>query len=187
MKLFYYDLETTGTKFWKNGIHQLSGFIEIDGEIKEEFNFKVQPYKDALIEEEALKVGNVTKEQILAYAPMREVYNALLTILAKYVDKFNKRDKFFTVGYNSASFDDAFFRAWFTQNGDVYFGSWFAFPNIDVAILAAHFLKATRMNMLDFKLKTVAKELGIELDETKLHDASYDIMLTREIYKRVTK
>ena len=187
MKLFYYDLETTGVKFWKNGIHQISGFIEIDGEIKEEFNFKVQPFKDAIIEDEALAVGNVTREQIAAYTPMRDVYIALIAILGKYVDKFNKRDKFFTVGYNSASFDDAFFRAWFTQNNDNYFGSWFAFPNIDVAILAAEYLKKTRMGMIDFKLKTVAKEIGIVIDESKLHDASYDIILTREIYRHVTK
>ena len=26
-KLFFYDLETTGVKFWKNGIHQISGKI----------------------------------------------------------------------------------------------------------------------------------------------------------------
>lgn len=187
MKLFYYNLETTGVKFWKNGIHQISGSIEIDGIVREYFNFKVRPYKDAFIEDEALKVGNVTKEQILNYAPMDEVYRELIAIISKYVDKFDKRDKFFTFGYNSASFDDAFFRAWFVQNGDMYFGSWFAFPNIDVAILAAQFLNKTRMSMIDFKLKTVAKEIGIVIDESKLHDASYDIMLTREIYKFVTK
>ena len=42
-KLFFYDLETTGTRYWKNGIHQISGAIMIDGEIKEKFNFKVKP------------------------------------------------------------------------------------------------------------------------------------------------
>ena len=33
-KLFFYDLETTGVKHWKNGIHQISGRIVIDGELK---------------------------------------------------------------------------------------------------------------------------------------------------------
>ena len=50
-KLFIFDIETTGVKYWKNGIHQISGIILIDGEVKEEFNFKVQPFKDALIED----------------------------------------------------------------------------------------------------------------------------------------
>lgn len=37
-KLFFFDLETTGVKFWKNGIHQIAGVIEIDGEVKEELS-----------------------------------------------------------------------------------------------------------------------------------------------------
>lgn len=40
-KLFFFDLETTGVKYWKNGIHQISGAIVIDGEVKERFNFIV--------------------------------------------------------------------------------------------------------------------------------------------------
>ena len=62
-KLFFYDLETTGTRYWKNGIHQISGAIMIDGEIKEKFNFKVKPHKDCVIEDEALAI--VTGKQII--------------------------------------------------------------------------------------------------------------------------
>ena len=51
-KLFYYDLETTGVKYWKNGIHQISGAIEIDGNVIETFDFHVKPYKDAIVEKE---------------------------------------------------------------------------------------------------------------------------------------
>ena len=59
-KLFFYDLETTGLKFWKNGIHQISGCIEIDGDVKEEFNFHVKPNPACVIEDEALYVSGVT-------------------------------------------------------------------------------------------------------------------------------
>jgi DNA polymerase-3 subunit epsilon len=41
--------------------------------------------------------------------------------------------------------------------------------------------------MPDFKLKTVAKEVGLVIDESKLHDAVYDVMLTRDIYKLITE
>jgi DNA polymerase-3 subunit epsilon len=34
MKLLFYDLETTGTDSEKNGIHQISGKIVINGEVK---------------------------------------------------------------------------------------------------------------------------------------------------------
>lgn len=33
---------------------------------------------------------------------------------------------------------------------------------------------------------TVAKYLGIEVDESKLHDAEYDVNLLIQIYKKVT-
>ena len=31
MKLLFFDLETTGIKYWRNGVHQISGEIVIDG------------------------------------------------------------------------------------------------------------------------------------------------------------
>lgn len=43
MKVVFFDLETTGTLVNKHGIHQISGMIVIDGEVKETFDFKVQP------------------------------------------------------------------------------------------------------------------------------------------------
>lgn len=41
MKVVFFDLETTGTLVNKHGIHQISGMIVIDGEVKETFDFKV--------------------------------------------------------------------------------------------------------------------------------------------------
>lgn len=185
MKALIFDIETTGVKFWKNGIHQISGIIEIDGEVKEEFNFKVVPFKDAIIEDDALKVGGVTKEIIMSYTPMSDVYKSLIEILSKYADKYDKQDKFFLIGYNNASFDNQFLRAWFVQNGDNYFGSWFWSSAIDVMVLAAEYLKNERSQMKDFKLMTVAKKLGIRVDENKLHDAFYDLKLTNIAYKLI--
>lgn len=185
MKLLFYDIETTGVMHWKNGIHQISGCIDIDGEVKEYFDFKVQPHPACIIEEDALRVGGVTKEQIMAYTPMAEVHKSLLALLSKYVDKFNKKDKFFLVGYNNASFDNQFLRAFFLQNKDDYFGSWFWADTHDVMVLASKYLMSDRTKLIDFKLMTVAKHLGIRVDESKLHDATYDIHLTREVYYAV--
>jgi len=192
-KIFLYDLETTGVKFWKNGVHQISGMIIENGLIMEKFDYKVKPYKDALIEEEALKVGNVTKEQILAYPEMSEVFYKLERMLGKYVDKFDKFDKFHLMGYNNASFDNQFFRAFFTQNATTpkeaeygnFFGSWFWSDSIDVMVLASWYLMSSRSNLANFQQRTVARYLGIEVDETKLHDAQYDIELCYAIYKHI--
>jgi DNA polymerase-3 subunit epsilon len=185
-KLFFYDLETTGVKYWRNGIHQMSGAIMIDGEIVEKFNFRVKPFEKAEIEDEALKVGNVTREQIMKYLDMDFVYKELVSMLAKYVDKFNKTDKFHLVGYNNNSFDNAFFRAFFVQNSDQYFGSWFWPDSIDCYVLASNKFKGERASFPNFQQRTVAKKLGIKVDETKLHDAEYDVSLLIQIYKLVS-
>lgn len=186
MKLVFFDLETTGTNPGKHGIHQISGQIVIDGVVKESFDFHVQPNPKALIEEEALKVGGVTREQILAYPPMQQVYQEFVAMLGKYVDKFNKKDKFFLVGYNNAAFDNQFLRGFFLQNGDVYFGSWFWSNSIDVMVLASAYLATRRPEMENFKLSTVAKTLGIVVNDDSLHDAMYDIELTKAAFDIVT-
>ena len=186
-KLFFFDLETTGVKYWKNGIHQISGAIVIDGEVKERFNFKVKPHPDAVIEDEALEVAGVSRETLRIYPDMQVVYKQIIAMLGKYVDKYKKQDKFHLVGYNNAGFDNPFFRAFFTQNNDQYFGSWFWANSLDVLVLATQFLKGKRSQMANFQLKTVAAFLGIEVDESRLHDAEYDIDLTMQIYNIVTK
>ena len=52
-------------------------------------------------------------------------------------------------------------------------------------VLATQHLMMKRHLMKDFKQETVARTLGIELDSSKLHDAAYDIWLTRQIYEAV--
>ena len=186
MKVVFFDLETTGTLVNKHGIHQISGMIVIDGEVKETFDFKVQPNPKAEIVQEALDVAGVTKEQILSYPAMGYVYGQFTAILNKYVDKYNKQDKFFLAGYNNASFDNQFLRAWFLQNGDKYFGSYFWSNSIDVMVLATPYLASRRSQMENFKQGTVAKVLDIEIDESRLHDALYDIQVCKSIYDIVS-
>lgn len=186
MKRLFLDLETTGIDHRKHGIHQIAGLIEIDGEIVEEFDHKVAPHEKAIIEAEALKVGGVTEEQIRGYDPIGRVYNRFLRMLGKYIDKFNREDKFFILGYNSNYFDVPFLRMWFELNGDVYFNSWFFKAEIDVMCLAGEYLGERVVKMPNFKLMTVARELGIEVGEEKLHDGIYDVKITRKIYNIVS-
>lgn len=182
MKLLFFDLETTGTQADKHGIHQLSGSIVINGEVNEQFDLRVQPHPGAVIEQGALDVAGVTQEQIMAYPPMRQVYDQFINMLSKYVDRYDRYDKFFLVGYNNASFDNQFLRAWFGHNGDKYFGSWFWANSIDVMVMATPYLADRRSQMVNFKQGTVAKTLGITVEDDKLHDALYDIDICKAIY-----
>lgn len=185
MKIFYFDLETTGVNPQVHGIHQISGMIEIDGEIKEKLDFHVAPNQHALIDKEALKIAGVTHEQILAYPPMREVYRKIIAMLSKYVDRYDKTDKFFLCGYNNAAFDNQFFRGFFAQNYDNYFGSWFWSNSLDVMVLATLALADKRAKLQNFKLATVAEAMGVKVEEADLHDAMYDIYLTKEIFDKI--
>lgn len=185
MKILFFDLETTGLLPGKHGIHQISGEICIDKKTKERFNFKVRPNPKAEIVKEALDVAGVTQEQVLQYPEMGVVFKQFTDMLGKYVNKFDKKDKFFLAGYNNAAFDNNFLRGWFLQNGDKYFGSWFWSNTIDVMVLATVYLAPVRDDMENFKLVTVANRMGINTDETKLHDADYDIHLTKAIFDKI--
>ena len=184
-KLFIYDFETTGVKYWENGIHQIAGRIRIDGTDVEKFNFHVRPFPDDVIEESALAVAGVTKEQIFNYPPPAQVFLKIKTMLNKYIDQYNNKDKFHLVGYNIAAFDNLFFREFFIKNNHKYFGSYFWSDPLDCFILAAEFFKRERDTFPDFKQATVAKRLGIHVDEKKLHDADYDIELCSQIYDMI--
>jgi len=187
MKKFFYDVETTGLDHRKHSIHQISAGIEIDDKVVEVVDIKVRPYEKAEITDEALKVGGITKEDLLSRdKSFTEGYEQILALLNTYVDQYNKRDKFFLIGYNNLHFDNDFFRAMFELHDNNYFGSYFFSGSMDVYALAAEYLAERRYRMRDFKQGTVAEELGIEVDDSKLHDALYDVGLTREIYKIVT-
>jgi DNA polymerase III subunit epsilon len=104
-------------------------------------------------------------------------------MMGNYVDRYDKKDKFYLVGYNNASFDNPFFRAFFAQCGDNYFGSWFWSCPIDVMVLAGQYLMGERVGMENFQQGTVAAHLGIQVDPERLHDAVYDVEVMREIYR----
>lgn len=185
MKQVYLDLETTGTRYWKDGIHQISGCIDIDGVTVETFNWNVQPNPKAEISDEALAVAGKTREDLQAYPEMRKIYLEFNHLLQKHCNKFNKKDKYFLIGYNLAGFDMPFLRAWFKQNNDEYFGSFFWAVPIDVYVLAGEKLGDDVVNLPNLKLATMCRHFGIEVEDDRLHDAEYDIYLTKALHQKL--
>lgn len=189
-KKVFIDVETTGTDHKKNGIIQIAGTISFFTEEglsdMESFNYNVAPFLDDVIEDKALEVNKVTREQIVSYPKAEEVYRELTALFDKYCDRYDKQDKMFFIGYNSR-FDYDFMRSWFEKNSNVYFGSYFFFPPIDVMNLAIVDLIKHRHLLPNFKLGTVAEHYGINT-EGMLHDADVDVELTKRIYmKLITK
>lgn len=105
MKLLFFDLETTGTNPGKHGIHQISGQIVIDGIVKESFDFHVQPNPKAIIEDEALAVAGVTREQIAQYPPMATVLSTVAATLGVQVDGDSLHNALYDIELTKAVFD----------------------------------------------------------------------------------
>jgi DNA polymerase III subunit epsilon len=192
MKILAVDTETTGTNPGKHSIWQIAGIVYIDGKEKERFEILMQPNPKAAIDPDAFNPSkNKTPEQIQeeidklkTYMPFEEGYKTFVGILGKYIDKYDSKDKFFFLAHN-APFDNDFLRGLFLQNGDDYFGSWFWPDVLCTRVLAIRQLMPIRHTMPNFQLMTIARQLGIEIDESKLHDATYDIDITIEVFKRL--
>lgn len=182
MKLLYCDVETGGLSPKKNPLLQLAGIIEIDGVEKEAFNYMIQPGEDDVVEPKALEVNGLTFGDLGGFDPPARVLAGFKMLMKQFVSPYNKKDKFHFIGYNSHSFDMPFIREFFKKQGDSYFGSWFFYPGIDVMLLAAHQLMGQRQNMENFKLHTVCKRMGIAVDDEMLHEALYDVELTKKLY-----
>lgn len=184
IKIFY-DLETTGLDERKSSIHQLSGSVEVNGELVESFDIRMSPHPKAVIEKAALKKCNITELDLDLYHSQKDGYLEFIDILDRYIDRYDKKDKAFLVGYNNRSFDDKFLVKFFELNEDQFFFAWFWPNSIDVMVLATEKLIGVRPKMSSFKLERVAKTLGLEVNEGSLHDATYDIYLTRQIYQKI--
>ena len=182
----FYDLETTGLDYRKCSIIQMSGIIERDNEIADVFDFTMQPHEKALLTPEALKINNRTVDEIWAFDPFLSVFKEFEAMLNCYIDRYYPRDKAHLVGFNNRKFDDDFLRKFFILCGNNFYGSYFWSDTIDVSVLASEKLAGIRSEMKNFKLHTVCKQLGLEVDANRLHEASYDVLLTRQAYLILT-
>ena len=176
-KIFHFDAETTGLDPVRNDIIQLAYLIEIDGIEKEEGNIFMQPFDYSNISPQALEINNTTIEQLKGYQAPIDVYRNLCKTLSKYVDKYDRTDKFQPAGYN-VGFDCDFLKEWFVKNGDVYYGSWFNWKQID-PLKVLYFMDGMGLLSLpDYKLQTVCEYFDIHI---KAHDAISDIKATKKL------
>ena len=180
-KIFYVDVETTGLDCNKNDIIQLAYLIEINGEIKEEGSLFCQPFRYDTINAKSLEVNKLTVAQIVKFPTAHEAYSKLIPILDKYVDRYNKEDKYSVAGYN-VRFDVDFLKQFFLKNNDKYYAAMFDYHLLSVDVLL-HVLDYKGLIKLEnYKLVTVAKHFGIELDA---HNALSDIKATRQVFLKL--
>jgi DNA polymerase-3 subunit epsilon len=190
IKKFTWDVETAGLDSKKDSILQFAAIIEINDIEVERLNWFIEPEDWSKCAPEALAINGMDKhfeENPGKFITQAQFYKDLIKVLSKYINKFDAQDKFYMIGYNSHAFDAQFLRTVFLANGDNFFGSYFWNPNVDVMLLAMAACIGQRHNLPNFKLGTVAKSLGIVIDEDRLHDGLYDVEVTRDMFNILDK
>lgn len=188
-KILFFDTETTGLDPKVNGMHQLAGEIVINDEVVDRFEFKINPFKGCVVNREALAVSNTSSLDFLRYNKEFQVSFMLSDLLNRHLDYKNQQDKFFLAGWRAPEFDVKFLQAFFERNYLLkgVFDSYFWSNPIDVKTLATQYLIEKRPKMPHFHLVDVAKYIGVEIDESKLHSAAYDAYLCRRVYETLPK
>ena len=202
--IMFYDLETTGLDPEKCGIHQISGIFVANGRAVEKFNYRVKPKEGCLCSEKAMEMAGHTYEEMMAsdeYLPMAEVFRKVYDRIIFYCGGLDEKGKIkygrkiYTGGYNVHHFDGQFMRQWFLDNGANPSGNpgfewgWVTSGEIDVQLLAtaALLLQPCGLNIKNYQQHSVARAFGIKIDESKLHNALYDVEISFEIYRYLVK
>lgn len=184
MKILWLDTETTGLLCEHNDIVQLSGIVDIDGSVTDEFNIFMRPVNIENIETQALAVQGRTEQEIMAYPDQSWGYTKLVVgVLDKVVDRYDRNDKMIIAGYN-VQFDIGFLKQLFLRNNNKWFGSYFHYASLDVFSLASTLrLAGCNFNPEGMKLEQVCKSMGVDIE--KAHDSMADIRATRDLFYKI--
>jgi DNA polymerase-3 subunit epsilon len=181
MKILYFDTETSGLDSKTNDILTIGGIIEIDGEVEEEFYLEMQSFNYDNISEEALKINGLELKKIKTFMSPKLAYKQLQRIFSKYINRYNKLDKFTCVGHN-VRFDLDFLTEFWKKNNDKYLGSYIDYHFLDTMVILNLMMYKKAIQLENCKLVTATQKFGIKLDA---HNAMNDIKATRELFKKL--
>ncbi|WP_028856704.1 3'-5' exonuclease [Psychrilyobacter atlanticus] len=179
MKILWYDTETTGLTE-NSAMFQISGVIEVDGELKEEFDIFCHPHEGADISEQALEVTGMSREELDGFQSPKKAYEELVEIFSKYIDKFDREDKFIIAGQN-VKFDIDVLNRFFKRNNDNYLGSFLNYKQVfdTLSVYTALEIADVVPKLENHKLETICKIMGVELSNA--HNSLADIKATKEV------
>lgn len=179
-KIIFIDTETGGVNIEKSALIQLSGIIRVNKKDVETFNFFIKPFENSEVNEKALEVQGRTLEELKTekYIEEKEVYKQFVNLLDKYVDKYDRTDKFIVAGYN-VRFDIDMLKAFFQRHGNNFLFSYLDSSMLDPLYSIRLLQVAGILPVLENnKLETWCKHFGIEL---KAHDSLEDIEATKKL------
>jgi DNA polymerase III epsilon subunit-like protein len=199
-KLCFIDVETTGLKAYTACVWQISVIVQDGPEMLGKFKANIKPYKkkqwkngkeffaDPVIEDKALAVNGVTREELETFEEAEQVFKRLLEFLGQFIDPYKKKTdpekEYLTfVAYNSP-FDEDFVRNFFTSMKNNFYGTYFKY-DICVMRLFSHFVYLTGGDMrASRKLINAYEYLGLP-DVGQWHDAEADNIATFNLFNEI--
>lgn len=190
--IFWMDCESDGL-LHEHEIIQLVCCIESQGTFGEMHEFKIKPYNFDIIDERALKINNITREQIETYESPEVVMGKLLEILKPYEANYHNR---LTPGGYNTCFDvgkllNFFVRVYnpthdLTGNYGIYykeFYKYFTNRRHDAMCLIPLIENKIKKEFKSHKLQDVY-EYFFPVDKSiEWHDAKSDLYATIKLYK----
>ena len=182
-KTLWFDVETGGTDSEKDALLQLAGLIEIDNEIVDEINLKIQPVKGKNVTAEAIKKHGLTMDMIEGFEKPWEARWKFDTFLTRNNPAPAKDKRYIMAGYN-ADFDCRFLNQWYQDLSGGPYDYWkhLQFSPVDPLPTLRIMRHLELLDVPDTKLETVCDYFGITINA---HDALSDIKATREVSKIV--
>jgi DNA polymerase III subunit epsilon len=180
IKMLYVDTETGGTIPGQHALLQVAAIVDIDGDPVDEFCSYLNPFDTDLIEDGALAVNGLTREQIATFPDPVHVHDQFCAFMGKHVKQFDRFDKFYFAAYG-VEFDFGFIEKWFKASKDKYLGSYMHYtPPLCLKHWMYRLGFLNKISLPDYKLKSVCDYFHIELGD-KAHDALADIRATQKL------
>ncbi|MBD3293824.1 MAG: hypothetical protein GF393_12945 [Armatimonadia bacterium] len=176
-KIFFFDVETTGTDPNFHEIIQFAGILDINKETVWEFNKIIRPEYPCRIHPDATKTHGITIDQLQKGIKYDELHYRIVKHLSFHIDKYNPNDKAFPCAFNG-SFDYSFLSSLWSRCNDVFLGSLFNHKIIDPLALFRFLSAKYEWTLENMKLSTIANALNIPINA---HDAMSDTKVLREI------
>lgn len=185
--ILWSDCETTGLNKNKHGIIQIGCIVDMNGEVIDTFNQYMKPFKGDKINKDAMIKNNTTIDDLKhdpKFVDPIDAFENFIKFLEKHVNRYDKNDKFILAGKN-LQFDIKFLRRFFEKcSEDVFYGSWFMYPYIDIEHTIAELIRISDdIKFPNFKLETLCDIFEIDIENT--HNALDDIKATMDIYYKL--
>lgn len=181
MNILWVDVETTGLDKHRNGIIQLAGMVEVDGDVDATFDLRMNP--EAEFDPTSQEIHGISEEQIAEYPSKEETFERFKSLLLRYVRPEDPATRLYPGGYN-VRFDLGFIDTWFRGQGEGGLSLYLQRERIDPSMMMKSFQDYLgKGRMPSWSLRSVATQMGLSYGVR--HDAFEDIDLTRSIHHRI--